>query len=165
MFSIQQSLTEVEVCGPKDQRSSPVLGGGEGEEEEELRGEECVISDEDCDADLELGGNCFRIEEIDWDRNNFLMIEGVTFPHRRTRRFEVVRPVIICLNHFRRQWCKIVVVQPYIRGWMSPYLFVSIPSPVFSVSNFKKKKQREEKKRKIETPTRRRPHVELCSAS
>lgn len=57
--------------GLKDQRSSPdgnVLDGGEkeGEEEEEeeeeeteeegLGGGECVISDEEYDTDLELGG-------------------------------------------------------------------------------------------------------------
>lgn len=65
--------------GPKDQCSSPdgnVLDRGEREgeegeeeeeeeeenEEEELEGEKCVISDEDYDTDLELGG----IDRIDF---------------------------------------------------------------------------------------------------
>ncbi|XP_056231409.1 leucine-rich repeat-containing protein 74B isoform X2 [Seriola aureovittata] len=61
------SRTEVDVRGPKDQRSSSdgnVLDRGEREgeekeeeeEEEELGGEEFVISDKDCDTDLELEG-------------------------------------------------------------------------------------------------------------
>ncbi|XP_067426454.1 leucine-rich repeat-containing protein 74B [Thunnus thynnus] len=59
------NLTEVDMRGLKDQRRSPdgnVLDGGEKEveeeeetEEEELGREECVISDEDYDTDLELG--------------------------------------------------------------------------------------------------------------
>ncbi|KAF1389521.1 hypothetical protein PFLUV_G00074270 [Perca fluviatilis] len=56
------SEAEVDMRGPKDQRSCPegnVLDRGEREEEEEneeeeLGGLECVISDEDYDTDLEL---------------------------------------------------------------------------------------------------------------
>lgn len=69
--------------GPKDRRSRPdgrALGRGEREveeeeKEEELGEEECVISDEDYDTDLELEG----IHKIDIREIKLLhfMIEGV----------------------------------------------------------------------------------------
>ncbi len=67
------SWTEVGMRGPKDQCSSPsvnVLDGGEREgeeeeEEEENEQEKHVITDEDYDTDLELGG----IQKVDFGLN------------------------------------------------------------------------------------------------
>lgn len=80
------SQTEVDVRGPKDQRSSLcgiLLDRGEREveeeedQEEELGGEDCVILNEDYDTDLELGG---KRREIKGGKAIHVIIKGVMFP-------------------------------------------------------------------------------------